>query len=108
MMSDSDCDPQEPHADSGDELSHTPGVIAELGVLGPGAVVTEKGVAALFSRHVSNVKRAVERGELPPPIRMFGQNTWTAGVLVRHIEKRLERAAKDAEQTRRKVIELAP
>ena len=85
-----------------------PGVIATLGELGAGAVVTEEGVAALFSRHESSVKRAIERGELPPPVRMFGQNAWTAGVLVRHIEMRLEKAAKDAEQTRRKVLELAP
>ena len=87
---------------------HVPGVIAELGELGAGAVIMEEGLAAMFDRHESSVKRAIERGELPPPVRMFGQNTWTAGALVRHIEKRLEKAAKDAEQVRRKVLELAP
>ena len=85
-----------------------PGVIAVLGELGAGAVITEQGLAALFTRHASSVKRAVERGELPPPVRMFGQNTWTAGVLVRHIEMRLERAAQDAESMRRKLVELQP
>ena len=95
------------------------GVIAELGELGAGAVVTEHGLAALFGRHQSSVKRAVERGELPPPIRLFGQNTWTAGVLVQHLEDRLREAEEaDAqergsafekeEQKRRTMLELAP
>jgi hypothetical protein len=85
-----------------------PGVIATLGELGAGAVIMEEGLAAMFDRHEFSVKRAIERGELPPPVRMFGQNAWTAGVLVRHIEKRLEKAAKEVEQARRKVVELAP
>ena len=90
------------------EIANLPGVIAELGKLGAGAVVTEQGLAGLFNRHESSVKRAVQRGELPPPVRMFGQNIWTAGVLVRHTEERLARAAKDAESTKRKFVELQP
>ena len=92
----------------GRRIASLPGVIAELGELGAGALVTEQGLAALFDRHESSVKRAVERGELPPPVRMFGQSTWTAGVLVQHIEKRLEHAAKEAERIRNKVVKLAP
>lgn len=90
------------------EIASLPGVIAELGKLGAGAVVTEQGLAGLFNRHESSVKRAVQRGELPPPVRMFGQNIWTAGVLVKHIEERLARAAKDTESTKRKFVELQP
>ena len=72
----------------------------------------EQGLGALFGRHESSVKRAVERGELPPPVRLFGQNAWTAGVLVRHLESRLEQAAREADQkvedVRRKMLELSP
>ena len=93
------------HAESQVEL---PGVVAILGALGPGAVVTEEGVARMFNRHQASVKRAVERGELPPPTRLFGQNTWTAGVLVRHIEARLQKAADKAERWQRKVKQLSP
>ena len=50
-----------------------PGVIALLGELKPGAVITEEGVARLFGRHATSVKRAVQRGELPPPCRLFGK-----------------------------------
>ena len=85
-----------------------PGIIAALGELKPGAIITEEGVAHLFSRHVASVKRAVQRGELPPPCRLFGGNAWTVGSLVRHIESRLEEAAKESERTARKIAVLSP
>ncbi len=96
---------------SEEQPTRMPGVIAALGELGPGAVIMEDGLCALFDRHGSSVKRAVERGELPPPIRLFGQNSWTAGVLIRHLEGRLQEAAekaeKDSQDVSRKMIELS-
>jgi len=85
-----------------------PGVIAALGDLGPGAIITEEGVRHLFHRHASSVKRAVQRGELPPPMRLFGQQTWTAGAIVRHIESRLEQAAKKKGQLERRISQKSP
>jgi hypothetical protein len=80
-----------------------PGIIATLAVLHPSAIVTEAGIAQLFSRHVVSVKRAVERGELPPPCHLFGARVWTAGILIRHIERRLEQAARDAEKDAKRI-----
>jgi hypothetical protein len=79
------------------------GIIAVLGELKPAAIITEEGVARLFNRHVASVKRAVQRGELPPSTRLFGQNVWTVGTLIRHIESRLDQAAKDVERTAQKI-----
>ena len=76
----------------------TPGIIALLGELKPGAIVTERGLAQMLQRHPTSIKRAVRRGELPPPCRLLGGNAWTAGALVRHVDERLERAAQDAAQ----------
>jgi len=83
------------------------GIIAVLGELKPGAIITEEGVARLFNRHVASVKRAVQRGELPPSTRLFGQNVWTVGTLIRHIESRLDQAAKDVERTAQKIATLS-
>jgi hypothetical protein len=83
------------------------GVIAVLGELKPSAIITEEGVARVFNRHVASVKRAVQRGELPPPTRLFGQNVWTVGALIRHIETRLDQAAKDAERTVHRIATLS-
>jgi hypothetical protein len=83
------------------------GIIAVLGDLKSGAIITEEGVARVFNRHVASVKRAVQRGELPPPTRLFGQNVWTVGILIRHIEGRLDQAAKDVERTAQKIATLS-
>ena len=79
-----------------------PGIIIALGEMKPGTIVTEEGLAQCFNRHVVSVKRAVQRGELPPPCRLFGASVWTAGILIRHIEQRLEQAAREvAKDTKR-------
>jgi len=71
-----------------------PAYIEELGKLPPGAIISEKGMAQFFNRCVESVKRAVRRGELPPPTPLFNGKVWTAGVVLKHIESRLESAAK--------------
>jgi hypothetical protein len=90
------------------EVNRLPGVIAELGELKPASIITEDGVAQLFQRHAVSVKRAIQRGELPPPCRLFGSNVWTVGALIRHIEGRLDQAAKEAEREAKRLGDLAP
>lgn len=97
MTTDRDTDLMEPGPGSNPAIE-TPGIIAQFGELGSGAIIQEKALCVLFDRAPDSVKRAVENGDLPPPVRMFGQNTWTAGVLVRHLEERLDQAARVADQ----------
>jgi len=67
------------------------GVYAGLGSLPSATVIDEDGLAALFGKACrESVKRAVERGELPPPIKIMGKNAWTVGYLIRFFESRLE------------------
>ena len=74
------------------------GIVKELGELPPGTVLEEEAVARIFGRHSVSVKRAVERGELPPPIRLFGKPTWTVRAILAHLEARLEAAKREAEK----------
>lgn len=67
----------------------------ELGDLPAGAIVTEANLAQMFGRCGETIKRAVERGELPPPVKLFGKPVWTVGVLLEHIEGLLRDAMKD-------------
>ena len=90
------------------ERGGMPGIVAMLGELKPGSIVTEEGVANLFHRHASSVKRAVQRGELPPPTRIFGQQAWTAGAIVRHIEGRLEESARERKRMDLRLEKLSP
>ncbi len=89
-----------------DDIDDLPGIITALGE--QDAVITETGLGKLFGRCAVSVKRAVERGELPPPVRLFGQNTWTVGVIRTHLEQRLKSAAKEAEQLQGKIRVLSP
>ena len=84
------------------------GICAELGATPPGALITEKALAALLGRTAKSIKRAVARDELPPPVRILGELRWTVGAIIRHIEKRLEIAAHEAELKRRRREEDSP
>lgn len=74
------------------------GIIKALGELPSGAIVDEEALARMFNRCTTSVKRAVDRGELPPPVRMFGKPCWTAGAILSHVGARLETAKKNAER----------
>jgi hypothetical protein len=71
-----------------------PGVFSNLGGLPMGALITEIGLARLLGKCAASIKAAVERGELPRPVRLMGKNTWTVGAIIRHHEARLEAESK--------------
>jgi hypothetical protein len=66
------------------------GIYHEIGTLPPATLITEKGLAKLFGKCQASIKAAVDRGELPYPIRIMGKPTWTAGIIIRHIEARID------------------
>ena len=95
---------------NGQELTedYPPGIISQLDELGEGAIIFERGLANLFDRHPASIKRAVDRGELPVPVRLLGQAAWTAGVLLRFLEDRQIQAAKEKKHTANKIAQLSP
>jgi hypothetical protein len=72
------------------------------------AIISERGLAEAFNRHVVSVRRAVARGELPPPVPLFGQRVWTVEALRAYLGVRQAEAAAAAEMVARKVAELRP
>jgi hypothetical protein len=83
------------------------GIFKELGELSPGAVISEQGLAKIFSRHKVSIKRAVERGELPPSVRLLGEPVWTIKSLQDHLNKRMEAAQKEADRMKEKINKLS-
>jgi hypothetical protein len=79
------------------------GIIRQLGDLPADTVLSEEALAEMFSRHRVSIKRAVERGELPPSVRLFGEPVWTVQTLRDHMNRRLEAAKKEAEQLQRRI-----
>lgn len=82
------------------------GVWRELGDLPAGAVVSRKGLAEIFGKHEASIDRAIQREELPPPIRFLGGPVWTAGAILAHINSRLEQAQEAAEEAERELSRL--
>ena len=73
-----------------DAASARAGIFAAIGALPAGAVVTEDGLAKMWGKCKASIKAAVERGELPRPVRLMGKNSWTAGSIIRFHEQRME------------------
>lgn len=72
-----------------------------LGGLPSRAIVTEPVLARMLGKHPVSIQRAVERGELPPSVRLMGKPVWTVGSLIDYIEKRLEVARQTVDGIRR-------
>lgn len=71
------------------------GVIERLGRLEAGSIISERQLAQMFGRCAETVKRAIGRGELPKPVRLLGENCWTVGTILAHIERRLHEAEEE-------------
>ena len=89
------------------EQTNDMGIIRELGDLPAEAVISEQALAKIFDRHRVSIKRAVERGELPPSVRLFGEPIWTVQALREHLGKRLDEARKESEQLRKKINQFS-
>lgn len=98
-----------PHASPDAEetnASGLPQVIQQLGYYPPNTLISEQGLARLFHRHVSSVRRAVQRDDLPPPIRIFTEDYWTVQSLTQHFAERLDTAKQKAAKLRARVAQL--
>lgn len=83
------------------------GINEQLGRLPSDSIISEKALADMLGKHPVSIKRAVRRGELPVPVRMFGEPVWTAQAIREHLSKRLEQARREAERTGRRISSLA-
>lgn len=89
------------------DMNTDTGVIRELGELPPHTVISEEALAKILGRHPVSIKRAVQRGELPPSVRMLGEPVWTIQVLRDHTSRRLEEARKEAEKRQRRISQMS-
>src|SRR5438132_13696408 len=81
-------------------------IMTALAVLPPQTLLSQYKLAQMVRRHVTSVKRAIQRGELPPPVPLFGANVWTVAAILEHISARLEAERTAAAQTARRVQHL--
>jgi hypothetical protein len=82
------------------------GVVRTLGDLPDGTIINEEALAKMFDRCQASIKRAIQRGELPPPVKLLGMPVWTVGKILSYLNNRLEIAQKNEEITRKKFENL--
>ena len=80
-------------------------LFALIGSLQDGALITEAGLAKVFGRHPVSIKRAIERGELPPPIYLLKRPMFSIGVIRKHLDRRFEDALAEHERIQNLVQE---
>ncbi len=73
-------------------------LITKLAELPERTVLDEAELADVLGVQKRTVRRMVQRGELPPPVRFGGRSTWQIGGILRHYEARADKAARDAER----------
>lgn len=81
-------------------------IVQAFGDLSPDTVIAEEGLARLFCRHAVSIRRAVERGELPPAVRLMGKPVWTVQCLRDHMTRRLDQAKTEKDKLDQKISRL--
>jgi len=61
-------------------------------------LLTTQDLETMFSICDETVSNAVKRGELPPPVKLFGRNIWSVEAIQQHLAQRLEAARVQAER----------
>ena len=83
-------------------------IMTALALLPRDALITIHQLAQLFGRHVTSVKRAIQRGELPPPVALLNEQVWMVAVILDHIRARLEAERTAVTQITRHLQQLRP
>ncbi len=68
-----------------------------IGSLPDGALISETGLARIFGRHPSAIKRAIDRGELPPPVYLMKRPVFSIGCIRRFLQNRFQQALEEHE-----------
>ena len=77
-----------------------------FGNLPDSMIITESLMAKIFNRHPISIKRAVKRGELPPSVKVLGEQTWTVGNIRKHFEAKMEEARKKQQAELKRIESL--
>lgn len=78
------------------------GIVRELGDFPDGTIINEEALARLFDRCQVSIKRAIQRRELPPPVKLLGMPVWTVEKILNFINDRLDLAQNEEEKAKKK------
>lgn len=85
------------HSYTGGEIEPVT-VVRTLADLPPRSLITEAGLAEVFSVSGRTVRRMVNRGQLPPPVKLADRNTWMVGLLLDYLEEQMQQAVSEGKR----------
>jgi hypothetical protein len=94
--------------DNMSETEGSSGIVKELGELAREAIIDKGALARMFNRCTTSVQRAVDRGELPAPVKIMGKPRWTAGAILDHIDARLKHETEKTTKERERLARYDP
>ena len=97
-------DPKQGHSASLASHVGLAGAYSALGQLSPETPLGVKALAELFGWSTRTVHRAVQSGDLPPPFKLMGRNTWLAKTILEDSEARQEGAVRLARRRLKRLI----
>ena len=89
-------------------MNQIPGILTALAELPHDTLLTVNALARLLGRCEKTIARAVNRGELPPPIRFLGKRQWVVGTILEHLRGMQETAIRQSKDDRRKLARHDP
>ena len=69
-------------------------MIDELFKMDEKTIISIHEMAKIFQKSSLSVRRAVQRNELPPPVKLLGRDSWLVGNILKHFSNRLDTAKK--------------
>ncbi len=86
-----------------------PGIYKRLNELDPHDLLTYDGMREIFDCGSDDaINDAVDRGELPPPIKFFGNHMWLASMVIQHIQWQAQSVRTERMDAQGKVKQLYP
>jgi predicted DNA-binding transcriptional regulator AlpA len=83
-----------------------PRLLTRLAELPAKTLLDEQALAQALAVTTRTVRRMVQRGELPPPVRFAGRSTWFNEAVLDHVRQLAVRAAREAERERERIRRL--
>ena len=73
---------------------------ANLAKLPADTMLPEEALMKMLNKSRKSIRRSVDRGELPAPVRVMGKRVWTVSSIVQHIQNRLKDKANESRSMR--------
>ena len=89
-----------------DETTEAGMMIDELAQLHERTIINQGQLARILGFNPRTISRLVDRGELPPGVKLGNHEVWLAGRVLDHLQTRVDARARAAERKQAKIAQI--